>query len=248
MAHPRAILFDLDDTILSAYGRPEAAWRAIANEMSDRLFPISPALAAETISAFGKDFWSDPTRHKTWRMQIEAARRTIVATAFASLADAGHRLPSPEIAEQLADRFSAYREEQICLFPNALNVIDQLRQRGLRLALVTNGAAKSQRAKIDRFDLAHRFDHVQIEEEAGFGKPDEQAYLHAMTALDVVPSETWMVGDNLEWEVAAPQRLGIFAVWHDVEGRGLPPSSRIRPDLIIHALSDLLRHLPAPSG
>jgi hypothetical protein len=30
-----------------------------------------------------------------------------------------------------------------------------------------------------------------------------------MAALSVEPSETWIVGDNLEWEVAAPQRLGL---------------------------------------
>jgi putative hydrolase of the HAD superfamily len=61
-----------------------------------------------------------------------------------------------------------------------------------------------------------------------------------MEALRVKPHETWMVGDNLEWEVAAPQRLGIFAIWHDALGRGLPPGTTIRPDRIIRSLSELL--------
>ena len=81
------------------------------------------------------------------------------------------------------------------------------------LALVTNGGAEGQRAKIERFSIAPLFNHIQIEGEHEFGKPDERAYLHAMNALGVEPHETWMVGDNLEWEVAAPQRLGIFAIW-----------------------------------
>src|ERR1044072_2138384 len=58
-------------------------------------------------------------------------------------------------------------------------------RQGVRLALVTNGAADTQRAKVERFMLAHRFEHVQIEGEHGFGKPDERAYLHAMEALGV---------------------------------------------------------------
>ena len=70
--------------------------------------------------------------------------------------------------------------------------------------------------------LTHRFDHIQIEGEHGFGKPEERAYLHAMQALGVAAPETWMVGDNLEWEVVAPQRLGIYAIWIDVHGDGLP--------------------------
>jgi hypothetical protein len=59
------------------------------------------------------------------------------------------------------------------------------------LALITNGAAEPQRAKVMRFALEHRFDHTQIEGEHGFGKPEERAYNHAMEVLDVGPDETW---------------------------------------------------------
>jgi hypothetical protein len=78
---------------------------------------------------------------------------------------------------------------------------------------------------------------LQIEGEHGFGKPEERAYNHAMEVLGVGPHETWMVGDNLEWEIMAPQRLGIYAIWHDGYGVGLPPNSPIRPDRIIRRMS-----------
>ena len=51
-----------------------------------------------------------------------------------------------------------------------------------------------------------------------------------MEVLGVGPHETWMVGDSLEWEIVAPQRLGIYAIWHDGYGVGLPRNSPIRPD------------------
>ena len=108
------------------------------------------------------------------------------------------------------------------VFPGAHDAIDELKARGVKLALVTNGAAGAQRAKVERFALSDRFDHIQIEGEHGFGKPEERAYLHAMQALGVTASDTWMIGDNLEWEVVAPQRLGIYAIWIDVHGDGLP--------------------------
>jgi putative hydrolase of the HAD superfamily len=91
-----------------------------------------------------------------------------------------------------------------------------------------------------RSQLEHRFDHIQIEGEHGFGKPEERAYTHAMEVLGVGPHETWMVGDNLEWDIVAPQRLGIYAIWHDGYGVGLPPDCPIRPDRIIRHLSELL--------
>ena len=37
------------------------------------------------------------------------------------------------------------------------------------------------------------------------------------------------VRDNLEWEIVAPQRLGIYAIWHDAYGFGLPANSRSAP-------------------
>jgi putative hydrolase of the HAD superfamily len=77
----------------------------------------------------------------------------------------------------------------------------------------------------------------------GFGKPEDEAYHHAMAALGAEAHETWIVGDNLEWEVATPQRLGLTGVWVDGYGRGLPPDSRVRPDRIIRSLAELLpRH------
>jgi putative hydrolase of the HAD superfamily len=237
---PRAILFDLDDTILSAHARPELAWPVVAAHFADALNPLTVDELAAAVIAVSRVFWADATHHAYWRMRLAEARRAIVATALARLAEAGRPVPPADVGDRLADRFSAYREEQMCLFPDALVVIDTLRSLGVRLALVTNGAAEIQRGKIARFDLAHRFDHIQIEGEHGFGKPDERAYRHAMRALDVEPHETWMVGDNLEWEVVAPQRLGIHAIWHDVFGEGLPLDSTIRPDRIIRRLTELL--------
>jgi putative hydrolase of the HAD superfamily len=237
---PRAILFDLDDTILRAYAGAGAAWLVAANEFASELAPFSAGEVADAVVAFARDFWGDADRHRVWRVRLMEARREIVAGALAGLARAGHPIPSSGVAQQLADRFTAYRDEQMCLFPDAHEVIDALRARGTLLGLVTNGAAEAQRAKIVRFDLARRFDHIQIEGEHDFGKPDERAYLHALRMLGVNARETWMVGDHLEWEVAAPQRLGIHAIWFDGAGKGLPQDAHVVPDRIIHSLSELL--------
>jgi len=224
---PRAMLIDMDDTILSAYGRPEIAWNHITAEFADQLAPMSSHEAAAAILAFARNFWA--TAEPAWRLKLDEARRVAVRGGFAALAAGGHPLLSDDLAIRIADRFTAYREEEMFVFPGAHEAIDELKALGVKLALVTNGAAGAQRAKVERFMLAHRFDHVQIEGEHGFGKPDERAYLHAMEALGVTASETWMVGDNLEWEVEAPQRLGIYAIWMDVHGEGLPEGSTVRP-------------------
>jgi putative hydrolase of the HAD superfamily len=235
---PRAMLIDMDDTILSAYGRPEIAWNHIAGEFANELAPVPPQEVAAAVLKFARNFWS--TAEPLWRLKLDEARRLTVQGGFDALAAAGHaRLPD-DLAARIANRFTAYREEEMFVFPGAHEAIDELKARGVRLALVTNGAAETQRAKVERFAFTHRFDHIQIEGEHGFGKPEERAYLHAMEALGVNAADTWMVGDNLEWEIVAPQRLGIYSIWMDVHGEGLPPQSPVKPDRIIRSLGELL--------
>ncbi len=238
---PKAILFDLDDTLISAYNRPDRAWHAIAREFSGELHPCSAEDVAVAINLSADVFWADAERHRVGRLQLIDARATIITDAFESLAKSGRTPPGPDVSHRMAARYNALREEQMHLFEGAHHVVDTFRAMGVRLALITNGAAIPQRAKVTRFDLTHRFHHIQIEGEHGFGKPEERAYLHALSALDVDAADTWMVGDNLEWEVVAPQRLGIHAIWHDVAGEGLPKDSAIRPDRVIRSLPELLR-------
>ena len=235
---PRAMLIDMDDTILSAYGRPEIAWNNVATEFADEFGATSPQQVAAAIVEFGRRFWA--TAAAEWRLKLEEARHVVVQGGFDALAANGHAPLPVDLATRLANRFHAYREEEMFVFPGAHDAIDALKALGIKLALVTNGAAGPQRAKVERFALTHRFDHIQIEGEHGFGKPEERAYLHAMQALGVTAPETWMIGDNLEWEVVAPQRLGIYAIWIDVHGEGLPAGSPIKPDRIIRSLTELL--------
>jgi putative hydrolase of the HAD superfamily len=240
MKLPRAILFDLDDTILVAFGPAESQWRRTIAAFAHRLGPIEATAVAAAISTASTELWADPGRHKYWRHRIGEARRKIVADAFAELAASGHAAPPQSIGDALADAYNALHDEELAMFPDAHETLDRLKELGVKLALITNGASEPQRAKVVRFALEHRFDHIQIEGEHGFGKPEERAYTHAMEVLGVVPHETWMVGDNLEWEVVGPQRLGIHAIWHDGYGAGLPPGSPIKPDRIITRLSELL--------
>src|SRR5882724_10247272 len=90
---PKAILFDLDDTLISAYNRPDLAWHSIAHEFGDDLHPCVPAEVAVAINHASDVFWSDAERHRIGRLQLIDARTTIVADAFQALARAGHATP-----------------------------------------------------------------------------------------------------------------------------------------------------------
>jgi putative hydrolase of the HAD superfamily len=145
------------------------------------------------------------------------------------------------LAAAIARDFAARRREAMRLFPEARTVLDALRARGVPLALVTNGDALQQRDKIARHDLARYFGAIVIEGEFGCGKPEARVYREALQRLGVEADGVCMVGDHLEWDVLAPQRMGLAGIWIDREGTGLPPAhADARPDRIIRSLSELL--------
>src|SRR5246127_4507228 len=107
---PRAMLIDMDDTILSAYGRPEIAWNHIAGEFADELAPVLPQQAAAAVLTSARNFWA--AAEPAWRLKLDEARRQVVKGGFAALAANGHPPLSDELAIRIADRFSRYREEE----------------------------------------------------------------------------------------------------------------------------------------
>jgi putative hydrolase of the HAD superfamily len=145
-----------------------------------------------------------------------------------------------ELADKIADAFSAEREATSSLVPGAVDTLESLRKRGIRLALITNGGSEMQRAKIQKFGLAPFFDNILVEGEFGCGKPDEAVFLHSLEKLKVSPSDAWMVGDDLERDIAPCLPLGIFSIWVDWKGTGLPSSVKVEPDKIVRNIGELL--------
>ncbi len=230
---PAAVFFDLDDTLLACASSPEACWRDLCHRFAPQLPPVRVEDLCAAVERHRSWFWSDAARHRIGRLDLAQARRAIVAAAFQELG-----LDAAAVGNALADAFTVAREE-VDLLPNALETLRHLRGNGVRLALLTNGSREFQRRKIERFGLAELFDCIVIEGEFGAGKPDARVYRHALERVGVRPVDTWMVGDNLEWDVAAPQRLGISGIWFDPARQGLPAGSGVRPDRIISMLSEL---------
>ena len=231
---PKAILFDLDDTIIAFTEGAEPTWRTIAYQFADKLSGTTPAALLEALNNSRSSFWADPERHREGRMNLVAARRRITANALATLG-----CSEESLSMEIADSYDQLREESIRLFPGAIETLISLTEKGIRLALVTNGSIDTQRAKIERFNLAQYFEVILIEGEFGLGKPDERVYLEVLVRLGVGPEDTWMIGDNLEWDVEQPQRLGLTAIWVDFADEGLPRDSTVKPDRTVRSISEL---------
>ena len=240
-ARPKAIFFDLDDTLISSSGDRQAVWAETFEPHAHRMPGCAHDELVKALEAELRWFWSDPVRHREGRLDMARTRARVLTAVLKRF-----NLEDEALVADLSETFRVNRERRTYLFDDAHHVLDMLKASGLQLCLITNGEALVQREKVKRFDLAHRFDHIQIEGEHPFGKPEPAAYAHALEKLGCRHCDAWIIGDNLEWEVAVPQKLGFaHSIWYDAFGRGLPKKTEVKPDRILTRLRDLLAAVPA---
>ena len=230
----KALLVDLDDTLLDYSGGVDECWSAACEAMA-RPAGIDTAALVEAVRKARRWFWDDPERHRRERVDMPGAWRKIVAHGLERLG-----ATNSVLATAVAGDFAARRWAAMRLFPQVPAVLGRLRRDGVPMALVTNGDKSQQREKIERYDLGRYFDVILIEGEFGAGKPEEIVYRHVLERLGVPAREAWMVGDNLEWDVAAPQRLGLRGVWIDREGMGQAAGSAVRHDRVIREFREIV--------
>lgn len=231
---PTAILFDLDDTLLDTSLSATRVWDQAAAAFADEI-GHPPEVFQPVLKASRAWYWGDAQRNQAGRLDVQTSRIAVTHHGLLQLGIDDHGL-----ATRFADHYSAHRVATMAFFPGAEQTLKFFDDAGVPLALITNGDARGQRAKVEHFELARYFRGVFIEGEMGFGKPDPRVYERALAACGVGARGAWCVGDSLPWEVAAPQALGMRGVWNDWAGVGLPVDTDVRPDRTVRRVAELV--------
>jgi len=229
------VFLDLDDTLIDDSSSVDSGWTLACSEAAARVDGLDAGVLKASILEVRDWFWSDPARHKAGRQDLRATSAWIVGEAMRRTG-----IERPGLASEIAHRYRDIRDESQCPLPGAMEALERMRSLGLGLALLTNGGAAGQRTKVERFGLEPYFDFICIEGEFGCGKPDERVYRAALQALKCTPGAAWMAGDNLEFDVAAPMKLGMWGIWVDRQGAGLPVAGGAKPDRIVRAVAEIL--------
>jgi HAD superfamily hydrolase (TIGR01549 family) len=116
------------------------------------------------------------------------------------------------------------RSENFDLYDDVLPVLGDLRARGLKLGLVSNGGRE-----ISEFVAHHGLDvDCAIASRAhGWIKPHESIFLAALELIDVGPAEAAMVGDSVEDDIEGAAALGMRTVLVDREGNQPDDAARL---------------------
>jgi putative hydrolase of the HAD superfamily len=233
--NPRAILLDLDDTIITDDAISEKAWRKVCERFAPQFGGISADTLYDGIKDVSKCYWSDHENHRKGRLNLKETRRELVRLTLHNMGFNNQ----DELAYIISDTYTIEKDAATVLIPGAIETLRYFKDIGLPLALVTNGGSDMQRGKINRFGLNSIFDFILVEGEFGIGKPHPSVFTAAMEKLNVDASHTWMVGDDLERDIAGAQDLGIYSIWIDWRGSGIPLSSVVQPDRIVSSITQL---------
>ncbi len=122
-------------------------------------------------------------------------------------------------------------------------LFNALRNTGLPVGLITNGASDIQRTKLDALGIEDWFNVIVVSGEVGKAKPDASIFEVALNELGLEPHDVWHIGDNLEADVAGAKAAGLTAVWLNRSGR-LRRESDTEPHIEIRTLSQLLKEFP----
>lgn len=235
---PRAIFFDLDDTLLDTSGGVDEAWRLTCEQFGPAL-GVEAGLLRETIRREATEFWKDEAAVGHWRIRLMEARILVVELALKALdLNRAHAMPIAEMME-------SERTARLRLFDDTVETLDWLRASSFRLALITNGPAELQRSKLAAFPIDRYFEAVVIEGEFGAGKPDPSVFLHALKVTGSAPEDAWHVGDNLYADIGGAQGVGSQGVWIHRDRLERKPGDGPTPDRVIGHLAELREALAA---
>jgi len=199
---PKAVLFDLDDTLFDH----QHASACALGELRDRYAAhiAFEAFAAEHARVLEKYH----LRFLNSEFTLDAARAARMAEMFAAFGEAINEAKALEVSLRYRELHQANRR----LVAGADELLEALHGQ-TKLAIVTNNSATEQWDKLRYLGIADRFDAVLISEEIGITKPHRAIFDAALSRLDCAQGDAVMVGDNWDVDVMGAQAAGIAAIW-----------------------------------
>ena len=104
------------------------------------------------------------------------------------------------------------------LTDDALPIIQYLRERGYRIALLSN-SPPSTRNPLTNYGFEDLVECILFSFQVGHRKPERELFLALLEKLSVRPEETLMIGDSLKNDILGAQAVGMDAILLDRENR-----------------------------
>lgn len=187
----KAVVFDLDDTLISETHYQTSARSAVLNHLAELT-----GISIEEITAESKIAAAGPRERY-----------------FQSLLPKLGMEASPEAVSNLINVHRGHRP-LISWYPDVLESLYGLRSLGMKLGIITDGYSVAQHQKLLAVEASTHFDAIVVSDDLGreFWKPHQKTFFKIAEELNVEPEELMYVGDNPEKDFYISHSLPITTV------------------------------------
>jgi len=187
----KAVLFDLDDTLIAEEDFIKSGYRTIARLLAGRCGLLQEDLYEELLALY----------------------KTDAKNVFNRILDA-HGIPYTN--EEILALVAKYRSHipDVSFFADVLPTLAILRKRGVKLGIISDGYAVTQQNKIAALKASALFDKIILTDMLGrdYWKPDERAFFMMKEAFGLDFSQMVYVGDNPEKDFYIGKNYPILTV------------------------------------
>ncbi len=218
----KAMLFDLDDTLLD---RDKAVDNLFLIVLERCYGAVNPSFKNEMMQKF-----------KTFDNRSYGSNdKEKVLEAFFDEYPPKYRIPRENIQDFWNDHFP------LCfsIDQNTINIVNTIKMH-VKVAIITNGSTRRQKAKISNTNLHSCFETVIISEEVGFSKPDKRIFELALNKLNVQPEDALFVGDDLEKDIGGCQNANMKGIWFNPNR--IKNDTEIKPYAEVNSIDRLISY------
>ncbi len=199
----KAVIFDLDNTLLDFMKMKEYAVKAAIASMIEAGLDIDPDKSYETIiGIYEEEGWENQQVFNDFlNKTIGEVNNKYLAAGIVA--------------------YRRAREANLLLYPNVNHTLVELIRRGMKLAVVSDAPSREAWMRIYYLNLHHHFDVVLTFDDTNVRKPSPIPFEMALSQLNIEAEEALMVGDWPERDVVGAKKLGIrtiFARYGDAFG------------------------------
>lgn len=212
----RAVLFDFDDTLQDR----AAAFLQYCDFFLQKYFPGLPAPEKE--------------RRRQEMLQKNNGGYVNYIDYFLSLFEEWGWTDAPEVGD-IYREFQFRFPDYVALLPEAAPVLRELRQKGYKTGIITNGPSLLQNRKLDVSGLRPLLDIAVVSGDEMVHKPDPEIFRRAAARLGVACSSCLYVGDHPVNDIQGARSAGMHPVYINAFGADVHPAGA--PE--IHALTEI---------
>ena len=228
---PKAVLFDLDNTLTHRGSSIERYAQRFLAHFHDALHATSSTQLVQLINATDNGGYLPPDS------PFSSIREAIGQTL-------SRRLPwrletTPAF---LSAHWVEFFPSATTPMPGASRLIQRLSERSIACAIVSNGAEQSRRRTLEALPFAPTIRSLISSEAHGCAKPEPAIFLAAADRLGVAPEHCWFVGDHPVNDYQGAATAGMRAIW--LRGFHPWPQAWQPATCAVDALQDLSNLLP----